>query len=91
MLPMILKAKIPTGQNDFINVYLPLFIVWLIVIPIVLLFSPVILLAGFLSWSFGYGRLFILFFKAIVDVLWNLQGLMIEVQDKKNHIYLSFL
>ena len=91
MLPIWLKIKIPQKSGESFTLWLPLFIVWLLLFPVALLLTPFILLASLLTWRAGYGRLILLLFPMIISLLWNMHGLRIDVQDKKERIYLSFI
>ena len=90
MIPMILKIRIPRKQSGFINLYLPLFILWILLFPFFLVFSLIIGLIGFFSWCIGKGNTIIHSLPIIFAILWNLQGLEIDVQDKETQIYFSF-
>jgi len=91
MIPMLLKIKIPRTNKQPINLYSPLFIAWLILLPIFILILPFYLLVVMISWAKGYGRLVLLFFPMVFSLLWNLQGLKIDVRDKESEVYLSFI
>jgi hypothetical protein len=91
MVPMILKIKIPRADKQQVNIYLPLFIVWLILLPILILLLPLYLFIVLISWMKGYGRLTVMFIPMLIEVIWNLKDLKIEVRDKNSYVYLSFI
>jgi hypothetical protein len=88
---MILKIRIPRSVGESLNIYLPLFLLWLVLIPVFILFLPFFLLAVLISWAKGYGKLAVMFVPMLFEVLWNLHGLKVDVKDKKDEIYLSFI
>ena len=91
MIPMLLKIKIPIKGVKPINLYIPLIIVWLLLISILILLLPLFFLVAIFTWSKGYGRIIVIFFPLLFSILCNLQGLKIDIKDKESEIYLSFL
>ena len=91
MIPFLMKIKIPRTGKQPISIYLPVFIAWVILIPLLILLLPIFLLVALITWINGYGRLGIIFFPMLISLLWNLQGLRIDVRDKDSEIYLSFI
>jgi len=91
MIPMLLKIKIPRKNKQPVNLYLPLFIAWLILLPILILFLPFYLVMLMICMSKGFGRLALLFFPMFFSILWNLRGLKVDVKDEGHVIYLSFI
>ena len=91
MIPLLMKIKIPRQSKRSLSLYLPLFVAWFILIAVFLLLLPLILIAYIVCWNKGYGRLVLLFFPMIFAILWYMRGLKIDVKDKKQHIYLSFI
>jgi hypothetical protein len=52
---------------------------------------PILLLIVMLTWAKGYGRWVLLFFPMLFSILWNLQGLEIDVEEIDSQIYFSFI
>jgi len=91
MTPFWLKIKIPrSGQPPF-NLYLPMLIIWIILTLIMLIFLPFLLLFSLFTWSKWYGKLAILLFPMLFSLLWQMKGLHIDIRDKHDHIYFSFI
>jgi len=91
MIPMLLKIKIPRKDKQDVSIYLPLFVAWLLLLPVLLLLLPFLVLAAILLWMTGYGRLILVLVPLLFALIWNLQGLTIDIDDKDNKIYLSFI
>jgi hypothetical protein len=91
MIPLILNLKVPRAHNRPVNLYLPLFIAWLLLIPVFLLLLPIFILGAILTWHTPYGRLILMFLPMVCVLLWHLQGLRIDVQNKKQHVDISFI
>ena len=91
MIPMLIKMKIPRRTKKPITLYLPLFIAWLILFVILLVFLPILLLVALFTWHKGYGKILVLSYPMLFALLWNLQGLLIDVEYKRDTVFLSFI
>ena len=91
MIPLILKLKVPRGGSRPLRLYLPLFIVWILLIPVFLLLLPVFLIGALVLWHTPYGRLILMFLPMVCVVIWHLQGLKIGIRNKKQHIDILFI
>ena len=91
MIPVFLKLKIPRTDKPERNIYLPLFLAWILFLPILLLLLPFFLLGAILLWAAGYGRVLLFVIPILIYLLWNLSGLKIDFEDKNDKIYLSFI
>jgi hypothetical protein len=88
---MLLKIKIPGKGRTPMSLYLPLFLLWLVLIPVLILLLPFYLLLLLVSALKGYGRIVLMIVPMFGAVLWNLQGLKIDVRDGDSDTYLSFI
>ena len=91
MIPLFLKLQIPRKDQRPVNLYLPLFLVWLLLLPFVILLAPLVLLMAALTWSAGFGRFLLLLLPMTAALIWNLQGLMVDIKDGNDKIYLFFI
>ena len=91
MLPMILKLGIPRTGREPVNLYLPLFLIWILLLPFALLAVFFMLIAAGLTWGSGHGRTILVMIPMIGTVLWNLHGLQIDVRDEDTNIYMVFI
>ena len=91
MIPMLLKMKIPREDKNDLTIYLPLFIAWVILLPILILMIPLIIVISILTWATDFGRIVLFFIPMLFSLFWNLHGLTIDIEDRKNTIYLSFI
>lgn len=91
MIPMLLKMKIPRTTKEPITLYFPLFIAWIILFIILLAFLPILLLVALFTWHKGYGKILVLSYPMLFALLWNMQGLLIDVEAKKDTVFLSFI
>ena len=91
MIPMIMKIKIPREAGKPLTLYLPLFIAWLLLFAILLFFLPFLLVAALATWHRGYGKIMILSYPLLFSLLWNMHGLVIDVESKDETVFLSFI
>ena len=91
MIPMLLKIKIPRTKKPSVNIYLPLILAWFILLMLLILLLPFFLLSALIIWAKGYGRLILIFFPMLIELIWNLHGLKIDIKNNESEIYLSFI
>ncbi len=91
MIPLVIKLKIPREKKRPVNLYLPVFIVWLLIFCLLLVALPFVLLAALFSWRAGYGLKLLLIYPLIFSMLWHMQGLVIDVQSDDTFISFSFI
>ena len=91
MIPMWLKIKVPRQDGKPITLWLPLFILWMLLALLFVLCIPLWLLVSFALRQMGYGWRGLTIVSLIVETLSHLQGLMIDVKNKNDTVYLKFL
>jgi len=91
MTPHWLIIKIPRTDQMSLNLYFPMLLIWILVTLLMLILLPFIILFTIFFWFKWYGKLAILLFPMLYSLLWQLKGLHIDIQDKENHIYFSFI
>lgn len=91
MVPLLLKLRVPRKRGDILTLYLPLFLLWLVLIPVMIIILPFILIAVIFTRNSEYRRLLLYIFPLLFELLGSLKGLKIDVQDKENKIYISFI
>ena len=92
--PMIMKLIISPQGKRGINLWLPLFIIFPIVFVIgfilFLLLLPIMLIASVILWRFGWVKLSILSFPAVIGCLSALRGLKMDVNQGRERVLISF-
>jgi hypothetical protein len=89
MIPLILKLRIKDKNQRRFGIWLPLFLIWLIVLPLLALLAPLVLLAALILWPSGKGRLVLYSYMAIFSLIFNLSGLKVDVQSKDSIVYIN--
>ncbi|MGD9345039.1 MAG: hypothetical protein PVH84_04200 [Candidatus Aminicenantes bacterium] len=85
---MFMKIHIKEKGKKSVNLWLPLFLVWILLLALLILVSPILLVIGLLAWIRGYGRTFLYTFPMICAVLWAMSGLRIHIEDGDKKIQL---
>jgi hypothetical protein len=89
MIPVILRLRIKGKNNRKFGIWFPLFLLWLIVLPILVLPSPLILIISLISWQCGAGRKIWLSYITVFTVICNLSGLHFEINSKGENVYID--
>ena len=87
MIPLILKLCIKKKDRRGINLWLPLLLIWLIALPLLLIFSPVFLLAALILWPTGKGKYILFLYFIIFNLIWHMSGLRIDIESKDSTVY----
>lgn len=88
--PMMIRIKIFEGDQRKINFWLPLFLVYLLLLPLFLLFLPFLLLGGLALWLAGRARGPLSLWWAFYELWCASKGLIIEVDSqKKDRVFIK--
>jgi hypothetical protein len=91
MIPMIMRIHIVEGNKKKVRLILPLFLVWLLLLPFIILLTPFVLLAALILWPSGYGKTILGAGPALYSVISALSNLHIQVEgtDSKTLIWMK--
>ncbi|UCE40605.1 MAG: hypothetical protein JSV17_14295 [Candidatus Aminicenantes bacterium] len=91
MIPMIMRIHIVEGNKNKVRLILPLFLVWLLLLPFIILLTPFVLLAALILWPSGYGKTILGAGPALCSVISALSNLHIQVEgpDSKTLIWMK--
>lgn len=89
MIPLMLKMRIGEKNRRGVNLWFPLFLIWIIVLPLLAILAPLIFLVGLLAWPSGYGRKIIYFYIMIFKLLWYTSGLKVDIESDEKIIYID--
>jgi len=87
MVPMIMRLKIFEEERRNINLYIPLFLLYLLVLPLLGIALPFVLLWYFLAAKRASLAIIPAFFALLVAV----SGTEIEVKSDRTEVILKFL
>jgi hypothetical protein len=84
MIPMIIRIHIVEQNKKKIGLILPIFFVWLLLLPFIIILTPFVLLAALFLWPSGYGKSIMRAGPLLFTVIAALSNLHIEVEGKDN-------
>jgi len=90
-IPLWMRIRIRESGRKKVNLYLPLFLLWLLLLPILILILPFLFIAAALTWRQGYGRKILGMIPFLTAVIFSLSGLHIEVDNPENQTLISIL
>jgi hypothetical protein len=89
MIPLILRLRVKDKNSRKFGIWFPLFLLWLVVLPLLALPAPVIFIFSLIAWSCGTGRKIWLLYTAVFTVICNLSGLHFEINSKEENVYID--
>jgi uncharacterized membrane protein len=91
MIPMIMRIHIVERNKKKVRLILPLFIVWLLLLPFIIILTPFVFLAALILWTSGYGKTILRAGPALFSVISALSDLHIYVEgsDSKTLIWMK--
>ena len=89
MIPFILKLRVKDKNQRRFSIWLPLFLIWLIVLPLLAIPAPLVLIAALILWPSGKGRLVLYSYAAIFSLICNMSGLKLDIQSKDSMVYIN--
>jgi hypothetical protein len=89
MIPLILKLRFKDKNQRRFGIWLPLFLIWLIILPLLALPAPLVLLVALILWPGGKGRLVLYSYLAIFNLIGNMSGLKVDIQSKDSIVYVD--
>jgi len=91
--PYLLKLRIKNSSHNF-GLWLPLFLIWPIVLvcllSVFIILLPFALLTVIFTWQLGWCYPVIMGIPAICRVLWNLKGMIVDVDGRDEHVQVEF-
>jgi len=88
--PTLMHIKIKSKDANF-SFWLPLFLLFPLVLVIFLILSPFMLIAIIVLWETRWRRMAIFSLGAAFLALWHLRGLKVDVQGPKESVYISVI
>ena len=87
--PSLLRIRIRNSRFRF-NLWLPLFLIWPIVLLAMVILSPLVLLCAALLWPFSLGKPLILTGPIFFRLFCSMRGLEIAVEKSPDQVQISF-
>ncbi len=88
MIPMILKLR---ASGKRFTLWLPLFLVWIIVLPLLLIPVPFVALASLIMWPTGKGCLIFHAYFTIFRIIGCLSGFEIDIESSNTTFFIVLI
>jgi hypothetical protein len=86
--PLLMRLKTIDGDHR-VNLWLPLFLVWILLLAIAIALSPVVCILAIILWPFGWGETLVLSGPALYRMVCSLRGLSVDIR-KPNQVVLMY-
>lgn len=91
MIPIIMKLTIAEQGKRRVNLYLPLFLLWILLLPFLILLLPFILIAALVLWPSGWGKKILMIIPHGFSIINSLSGLLVYVEDRGKKIFIGMV
>jgi hypothetical protein len=88
--PCLLYLRVNNGEHNF-GLWLPLFLVWILLAAILLALLPIYLIVVIISFAAGWGEFFLMAGPRLYDVLCALKGLKVDVDKTDEKVEITFV
>ena len=91
MLPLLIRLKVRDDESKGVNLYLPMFLIYLLLLPIVLLVIPIWLLFSLLFLGTEKGKRVFHMLPALYVLVCASRGTEINVEEKNSIVILKIV
>ncbi len=88
--PCVMRLKIINSEQH-INLWLPLFLAWIILGALALVLSPLVALLVVILWPFGWGEFMLLLGPGVYDCVCSLKYLSVDIKSKTETVLIYFI
>ncbi|MHB0937293.1 MAG: hypothetical protein ACYDCO_21460 [Armatimonadota bacterium] len=88
--PSIARIRIADEGRGRVNLWLPLILIWPVLLALGVVLAPLVLIAALATWS-RYGRMLLYGGPQLFVVLCALRGLRVQVADGRDQVCIYFL
>jgi hypothetical protein len=86
--PAWIRIKIK-GERGGFRLWLPLFLLLPLALVVLIILSPLILIAVLILWPSGWGKWSLSVLRAAYNVFCSLRGLKVDIQGRRETVYIS--
>ncbi len=91
MLPMIMRLRVQQPGRRSVRLWLPVILAWILLAALLIVLLPFLLLGALFSAGRGPGFRLLLIYPLLAVLVWNLGGLVIDVNQKKSALSIDFI
>ena len=87
--PCLMRLKVVDSTHR-INLWLPLFLAWIILLALYILFSPLLAVLIVILWPVGWGEFLLMIGPTVYDCLCSLRELQIDIRKGSDVVLIYF-
>ncbi len=87
--PCLMRLKI-VNDHQHINLWLPLFLVWIILGALAIVISPLVAVLVLILWPFGWGEFLLMIGPVVYNGVCSLRDLTIDVKNAREIVLIYF-
>ena len=91
MIPLLMKMKVKGKEKRGVNLWIPIFLIWILLFLLMILFLPFVLLASLVLWRQGFGKVLLFLYPMVFILLFYLAGLKLDIESKDSKIFFDFI
>ena len=88
--PFFMKMHIVESGKTKVRLWIPIFLVWLILLIIAIALAPIIFLLALVFWPRSHGKKILMFGPMFFYLVSKLHGLNIHTQSPDDQVHISF-
>jgi hypothetical protein len=87
--PCLMRLKVVDSEHH-INLWLPLFLAWIILLALYILLSPLLAVLIVILWPVGWGEFLLMIGPTVYDCLCSLRDLQVDVRKGSDVVLIYF-
>lgn len=91
MPPMLMRLSIYEAGKKKINLWLPLILLYLFVLPVFFCLLPFLIVFGLVAFVFGFGKTPVSWMAGLYELWCAAKGIVIEVESKTERVYIGII
>ncbi|MBN2322133.1 MAG: hypothetical protein JXQ30_00235 [Spirochaetes bacterium] len=91
MIPVLFRLKLKRKNKRPLRLWVPLCLIWLLVIPLAAVLGPFMLTAAWVMKRKEYKTLLLHFYPLLFSALWSLPSLSVEIEGKDTAVSMTFI
>ena len=85
-----MKIRVVEDGKNKLRLWFPVILIWIILLALAIVLSPLILLVSLILWPNGAGKKLLMFGPMFFYLLSTLHGLNIQTENRDNQVSISF-
>jgi hypothetical protein len=87
--PILMRLKI-INTSHHVNVWLPIFLAWIVLLALYIILSQLILILALILWPLGWGEFLLMIGPTIISCLCSLRDLKIDIVKGQEIVLIYF-